>query len=162
MNERWDREIQFEPEDAALAESLDPATPPPGLKERLFQTIERIAPVESGGAYPQGLGALRAGERDFRPSQFPGVTWKKLYFDAQSQLLTMLVKMEPGSSYPVHRHARTEQCLVIEGDLIHNGHTYYPGDFTWAEPGSIDPPLETARGNLLLIIASPEDEILAN
>jgi hypothetical protein len=35
---------------------------------------------------------------------------------------------------------------------------YSPGDFTWAEAGTIDPALHTRTGNLLLIIGAPGTE----
>jgi anti-sigma factor ChrR (cupin superfamily) len=88
----------------------------------------------------------------------PGVTYKVLFVDKAAGLVTTLVRMEPGASIPAHRHSRAEQCLVLEGDLIHDDHVYGPGDFTWAEAGSIDPALQTKRGNLLLIIGPPETE----
>jgi anti-sigma factor ChrR (cupin superfamily) len=69
-----------------------------------------------------------------------------------------MVRMEPGAVYPAHRHTRTEQCLILEGDVTHRGHTYHPGDFTWAEAGTIDPSLETVNGNLLLIITGIDKE----
>jgi len=66
--------------------------------------------------------------------------------------------MEPGAVYPAHRHSRTEQCLILEGDLIHDDHVYHPGDFTWALAGTIDPSLQTETGALLLIISGMEKE----
>ena len=97
-------------------------------------------------------------EGKWRQGDGPGITYKKLHFDNASGLLTMLVRMEPGAHYPAHRHSLLEQCLVLEGDLIHDGHVYGPGDFTWAEAGSIDPGLHTERGTLLLIIGAPGTE----
>jgi anti-sigma factor ChrR (cupin superfamily) len=145
---------------ALLAESLDLVTPPARVKDRLMQSIADPA-AKGHSAHPAGLGAIRSHERAWRPTQFPGVSYKKLYFDKQAGLVTNLVKMEPGSVYPAHRHSRTEQCLVLEGDLIHDDYVYGPGDFTWAVAGSLDPELRTEHGNLLLIIGAPGDEILA-
>jgi len=137
---------------ALVAESLDPVTPPPQIKQRLF---ERIA---SAAAHQPGLGSVRSDEGKWKQAGVPGVTYKKLYFDQPSGLVTRLVRMEPGTVYPAHRHSRTEQCLVLEGDLIHDDHVYHPGDFTWAQAGSIDPSLRTEKGNLLLIISGVEKE----
>jgi anti-sigma factor ChrR (cupin superfamily) len=68
------------------------------------------------------------------------------------------VRFEPGASIPAHRHLQTEQCLVIEGDVEHDGNEYGPGDFTWAEAGSIDPTLTSRNGSLVLIIGGKETE----
>ena len=140
---------------AMIAESLDPLEPPPQLKKRLFERIESTAAPHPD---PPTLGAVRSEEGKWKPAGVPGVTYKKLYFDRPAGLVTKLVRMEPGTVYPAHRHSRTEQCLVLEGDLIHDDHAYHPGDFTWAQAGSIDPMLRTEHGNLLLIISGVEKE----
>jgi hypothetical protein len=137
---------------AGLAAAVEPVSPPRGLRERLMR---RVAPPAKGS-----LGAVRASEGRWRKTEFPGVSFKILYYDKAAGLLTTLVRMEPGSQYPAHVHGRTEQCLVIEGDLRHQGHVYGPGDFTYAEAGTIDPELHTEGGNLLLIIGSPGTEFI--
>ena len=140
---------------ALIAESLEPAAPPPRLKERVLSAIFTAQAVQGFG-----LGAIRSEEGRWKPADVPGVSYKALYYDRASGLLTMLVRMEPGASYPAHIHSRAEQCLVLEGDLIHGDHAYDAGDFTWAEAGSLDPALTTRNGNLLLIIGAPENERL--
>jgi hypothetical protein len=137
---------------AELASSIEPVQPPAGLRERLMQRIARPPRPP--------LGAIRSTEGKWKKTEFPGITYKALYFDKVSGLLTTLVRMEPGSNYPAHKHGRTEQCLVIEGDLRHHGHVYGPGDFTYAEAGTLDPALETEGGNLLLIIGAPDTEFV--
>ncbi len=142
---------------ALLAESLEPVAPPPQLKQRL---LERIQAAAAPHVDAPSLGAVRADEGKWKPAGVPGVTYKKLYLDRIAGLVTTLVRMEPGSVYPAHRHSRTEQCLVLEGDLIHDEHVYHPGDFTWAQAGTIDPMLRTEHGNLLFIISGEEDQRL--
>ncbi len=131
----------------ALAATLPEARPSSGLRARILQSVAKPNP---------GLGTVRASEGKWKPTAEPGITFKKLYFDRDAGLVTMLVRLEPGAVYPAHTHSRTEQCLVLEGDLIHQDRVYGPGDFTWAEAGSADPALTTRNGTLLLIIAAPE------
>jgi len=138
---------------ALIAGALEPAAPPPRLKERLLATVFASQAVQG-----LGLGAIRAAEGEWKPVGVPGVSCKPLYFDRASGLLTMLLRMEPGASYSAHIHSRAEQCLILEGDLVRGDHTYGAGDFTWAEAGSLDPALATRNGNLLLIIGAPENE----
>jgi anti-sigma factor ChrR (cupin superfamily) len=138
-----------------LAESLPPVEPPPRVKARFLETIGSES--RKRPARPP-LGAKRAHEGKWRPGDAPGITYKVLYFDKVSGLVTTLVRMEAGAFYPGHRHSKLEQCLVLEGDLIHDNHVYGPGDFTWAEAGTIDPGLHTKTGNLLLIVGAPETE----
>jgi len=134
---------------ARLANSLDPVDPPVGLKERLMQRIN--APKMPG------LGAVRSDEGKWKRSA-PGVYYKKLYFDPSTGLVTILVRMAPGATYASHNHSRTEQCLILEGDLWCDQQCYVAGDFTIAEAGSTDPDLYTKTGNLLLIMTAPGDE----
>ena len=137
---------------AALAFAMPAVRPRPEVRQRLLSRIAK---------QPEpGLGAVLSTEGRWRKAQFPGITFKPLYFDKPSGLLTMLVRMEPGARHPAHVHSRTEQCLVLEGDLRHGDHVYTSGDFTWAEAGSLDPELHTEGGNLLLIVAAPENEIV--
>jgi len=140
-------------QDAAcnLAISLAPQYPNKDLKQRLLARIREERNPK--------LGAVLASEGKWRPTEHPGISYKKLYFDKPTGLVTMLVKMAPGARYPAHVHSLTEQCLVLEGDLRHGKHCYGPGDFTWAEAGSIDPELQTVGGNLLLIIAGAENAV---
>ena len=122
------------------------ATPPPSLKQRL---LARVRPAP-------GHGAILKDEGKWRESGFPGVSLKVLFFDKEAGLVTTLVRMSPGSRIPEHIHVRAEQCLVLEGVLEHDGHTYVPGDFTYAVAGSQHPELVSDGGTLLLIIGAPE------
>jgi anti-sigma factor ChrR (cupin superfamily) len=133
---------------AALSMALPPVTPPPAVKDRLLATIGKPKRVV------REMGALRADEGEWRAGGVPGVSYKPLYLDRASGLLTMLVRMEPGTVYPQHRHAKAEQCLILDGDVIQEGQVYGPGDFTWARAGSLHPEFRTENGNLLLIVGA--------
>ncbi len=134
--------------------------PPEALKAKLMQRIQHT--VQAGKEKPPPrLGAIRSHEGVWRESGFKGVSYKVLFYDRAAGLVTTLVKMEPGASYPAHRHNKPEQCLVVEGDLWHDDHEYGPGDFTWADANSIDPRISSKTGNLLLIIGSRETEFVS-
>jgi len=141
-----------------LAESLEPVVPPARLKDRLFQTILSESAKKPVKPDEVGIGAIRSHEGKWKPTGIPGVTSKKLHVDKAAGLVTVLVRMEPGAVYPAHRHSRTEQCLVIEGDVSHHGHTYGPGDFSWADGGTVHSTLHTQNGNVLLLIMGTEKE----
>ncbi|MFN7922207.1 MAG: cupin domain-containing protein [Bryobacteraceae bacterium] len=139
---------------AELAFAPPPAAPPASLKDRL---MARVAPH-----HEHGLGAIRKDEGVWRQSKAsPGVSFKVLYRDNKANLVTQLVRMAPGAKFPAHLHGGDEQCLIIEGDLRHNGHVYTAGDFTWAEAETVDPELHTVDGNLLLIIGSPGTKFIS-
>ena len=132
---------------------------PAALKSKLMQRIQKTGQEGKSKPRPR-LGAIRSHEGVWRESGFKGVSYKVLFYDRAAGLVSTLVKMEPGASYPAHRHNKPEQCLVIEGDLWHDDHEYGPGDFTWAEADSIDPQISSKNGNVLLIIGSRETEFV--
>jgi anti-sigma factor ChrR (cupin superfamily) len=139
------------------AEAVVASTPAQAAPPRLRDRVLGIA--DAGEQHVEhGLGAIRTFEGRWRESKYRGITYKRLYVDKAAGLVTMLVKLEPGAVLPAHRHARTEQCLIVEGDLIHEGESFTAGDFTWAEAGSIDPMLTTRHGALLLIVGPPDNE----
>jgi anti-sigma factor ChrR (cupin superfamily) len=73
----------------------------------------------------------------------------------------MLIRMQPGSSYPAHRHGGPEQCLVLEGDVEVNGMTFHAGDYQCMLHGSVHNITRTTNGCVLLIVSSQHDELLA-
>jgi anti-sigma factor ChrR (cupin superfamily) len=123
--------------------------PPPGLKQRLLSRVR--------GA---GLTLLRASEAAWQPSGVPGVDVRALFVDAASDRQTILVRMAPRSSYPRHAHGGTEECYVIQGDLIEGGVVMRAGDYSRFEGGTQHGPLTTERGCLLLVVSSLHDEVV--
>ena len=76
--------------------------------------------------------------------------------------VTMLVRMEKGTSYPSHRHAGPEECYVLAGDLeVGDQLEMHAGDYQRVERGSVHPPQTTREGCLLLITSSMHDELLS-
>ena len=90
----------------------------------------------------------------------PGVEARRLFVDSESDRVTMLVRMAPGSSYPAHVHGGPEECLVISGDLRIGPQHMKCGDFQRAVPGSTHVVQSTDEGCVLLIVSSLHDEIL--
>ena len=103
---------------------------------------------------------LRANEGDWQETG-AGVAVKRLSYDAERRIATMLIRMAPGAAYPPHRHALAEECYVVAGDL-HNGDLVLPaGDFPRAEAESVHVTQVTESGCLLVITSSREDELIS-
>jgi quercetin dioxygenase-like cupin family protein len=154
--------------------------PPPGLRSRLLAAAAGAARSGPGRGAPGrddkqvwrrwkgdagarargGLHIIRAAEGDWERTAVPGVSVKPLSVDPDRRYVTMLVRMEPGSSYPIHRHAGAEECLVLQGDLEVGGETLHAGDYQHADEGSRHAVQSTEKGCLLLIVSSQEDELL--
>ncbi len=86
----------------------------------------------------------------WRDSPYPGVRWKKLYFDPASGRSAVLLQFEPGASYGRHRHPAGEQYLVLDGSLEDGGQSYGKGAFVHHPPGSVHRP--SSREGCLLFV----------
>lgn len=149
-----------------LAEALPPQEPPPGLRENLLAAIRSRIPGPQiwNTWHPssrRGLHVVRRDEGRWEPVGLPGVWVKQLYSDPERDTVTMLIRMEPGSEYPSHRHGGPEQCLVLEGDLHVGDLVLNAGDFQCAPFRSTHDVSRTENGCLLLIVCSQHDELLA-
>ncbi|MGJ5815796.1 cupin domain-containing protein [Paludibaculum fermentans] len=132
--------------------AAEEVAPPPGLRARV---LEKIAEPEPG------MHVVREGEGRWRPTPFPGVSSKTLYFDRETSMATNLLRLEPGASYPAHHHTAVEQCLVLEGDVRQGGVVMKAGDYSRNDAGSDHGRISTVSGCLLLLVSSMKDELLA-
>ena len=83
------------------------------------------------------------------PTGWPGVSMKMLQQveSAGGGGMCGMMRMEPGSSIPAHRHTKADQVVfVIEGDLVEDGVTYGPGSFLLAKAGTPHGPPGDANG----------------
>ena len=139
--------------------------PPASLREHVLAVAKTPPPVTQvwkrwNMSSEHDLLVVRRGEGEWE-NVAPGVTAKQLYVDPQHDSITMMVRMEPGSSYAPHRHAAPEQCYVLEGDLFDGSQTFHAGDFQCAAEGSIHRIQSTRNGCLLLIVSSLHDQLIA-
>jgi anti-sigma factor ChrR (cupin superfamily) len=158
--------------------SASAIVPPPELKARLLEKISGLdekspevqvwkkwggrpsgASGESGEETARSLHIVRAGGAGFEPTASPGVFAKPLHVDPDRHYVTMLVRMEPGSSYPGHVHAGAEECYVLSGDLRVGEEVLHGGDYQCASVGSQHGVQSTEGGCLLLIVSSQKDEL---
>jgi anti-sigma factor ChrR (cupin superfamily) len=84
---------------------------------------------------------VRPTEMEWQKSRFPGCESKRLFFDTNTGLITMLMRFAPGAVLPEHEHVQVEQTYVLEGRLIDKegpaaGVEVGPGEFIWREVGS--------------------------
>lgn len=86
---------------------------------------------------------------------FEGVEVQTLRFDPQTKQQITLWRLAPGARIPRHAHSAREECLVLEGSILHAGQRHPAGDFLVAEPGSRHQPFDSPEGALLLIRGEP-------
>ncbi|MEG4518373.1 MULTISPECIES: cupin domain-containing protein [unclassified Microcoleus] len=159
----------FEAAIAAIAYTAPPAPVAPDLKNRLFHRIAELSPtpVESVNLKPIVTSPtenntpsliVRSHEVKWKSYGVPGVSFGKLYIDKKKREITCLMRLEPGVTFPMHRHAASEEVVVLEGDLIVEGEICHQGDYIRSVPGSTHSPL-TQEGCLLLMKTSLDNEM---
>src|SRR4051812_24178491 len=85
------------------------------------------------------------------PLDFKGVSMRVLQQVEQTGGVTILLRMEPGSSIPAHHHTHADEtAFVVEGDFVEDGVSYGPGSFFAGRAGTPHGPHGTAKGCVLL------------
>ena len=144
MTERPDDAVLL----AALAGLLPEQSPDEDIRLRLRASILAQARAASGAT----VHAQRLSEGDWQ-ALLPGVTVKTLRRDERTQ--TTLWRVQPGATVPGHVHSHEEECLVLEGSIVHAGIEYFPGDFLLAHPGERHRVFESPRGAVFMIRGEP-------
>lgn len=91
---------------------------------------------------------------------YEGVFVISLHYDAQKdRSTTILLKFEPGASYPYHNHPAGEEIYVLNGEATLEGTTLAAGDYLYTPPG-FKHSVSTQTGCTLLLIIPEEVEIL--
>ena len=104
---------------------------------------------------------IAADEGEWIQTPVPGVRMKILTIDRERDRITMLVRGEPGASYPAHRHSGPEECYVIRGSVLVEGQLLRAGDFHHADGASDHGELRTEEGVEVLLVAAASDYLPA-
>lgn len=140
---------------AALAGLAPERHPDPATRERM-----RAAILDRANA--STIHVTRRNGGDWTPL-LPGVEVKTLRKDIAAGTQTTLWRVQPGARVPGHPHSREEECLIVEGSIVHDGVEYVAGDFLFAYPGESHKVFESPRGALFLIRGElmPDATVLA-
>lgn len=150
---------------AALAEASAPNMPS-GIRER-FQARMKNQPALAKDAANDGIllhesGVLiaRTEAMEWQAGPFSGIWVKPLFLDRQLQRTTSLVRIEPATFYPSHRHNGPEEIFLLEGDFAVEGLVMRAGDYCNAQPASTHGESYTKAGCLFILIACQLDQVL--
>jgi quercetin dioxygenase-like cupin family protein len=89
-----------------------------------------------------------------------GIFVKSLRFDEQQQRSpSILLKFEPGASYPYHNHPGGEEIFVLEGCCFVNESELRVGDYLYTPPG-FKHAVKSDTGCVLMLNIPQEVEIL--
>jgi hypothetical protein len=148
-----------------------PATPPPGLKERLLNRLEAEttgpegpqahALPPGGRAVLPGVSAVLVAGAEWKSASLPGLDFKLLHRDDARGYTTRLLRFAPGSTYPAHRHGATEEVFIVAGSVVLNGVTLCAGDYCRSEAGTTETAAFSAEGGLAIIVSSDSDQFVS-
>ncbi len=102
-----------------------------------------------------------AGSRYLDPSKLPWQAdgekfWTKLlYEDAARGERTLLMKVDPGASFPLHAHEEIEQIYVLSGSFFDQERVLRAGDYACRAPGAQHTAGSDEGAVLLLIYSRP-------
>jgi anti-sigma factor ChrR (cupin superfamily) len=120
----------------------DTATPSSAAEERLSG---ELSPTPQGSVY------VNPAEMDWKPSQFEGIEIKVLYENKAAGEMTCLLKWQPGTTLPFHKHPEIEQTYVIAGSFSDHDGIARAGEFVWRKPGSLHE-THSAEGCVILAV----------
>src|SRR5919199_2345850 len=103
---------------------------------------------------------------EWRETRHEGVALRVLRRDEATGDATVLIRLEPGCSYPAHRHVGVEEVFILQGGYRDAQGEHRAGDYVLNEADSAHRPvaldgedcvmLAVARGGVELIRKSPE------
>lgn len=140
--------------DAFVSWPTDVLRPSASLWERLAQRVG----LEGGGHREAPTPPHRV-EPEWKDVA-PGIACKLLATDTETNRVSMLVRLAPGTDYPPHRHAGVEELYMLDGELIVDDRTYHPGEYRRAEAGAVDHRVWSETGCTCVLITSFRDVML--
>lgn len=147
--------------DVRAEEALDPrvglaaaATPPDGLRARVLAVVAAEPQVST---FPRaGVTLVRTDASDWKNGPAPGVRYKEIHRDAERRSRSILYRMEPGSTFPDHRHDFLEEIFVLQGSAWLSGQLLRAGDYCRSDPGTDDYAISTVEGTTFLVFLTEE------
>ena len=144
-----------------LAHAAEPIEPPPGQRRKLLDRVAGAGRAVSEGFFRlrDGVFGVHSGQARWTPTPIPGLEHKILSEGARPGYTTRLLKFAPGTRYPSHRHAGTEEIFVLEGTISIDGLILSAGDYCRSEPGTEETETFSETGGIAMIISCDRDEI---
>ncbi len=132
----WQNQLQD------LADRVEPIEPSP----------ETFAAIEAAitGDPPPGSITIRADDGEWE-ELFKGVFKKALLVDKDEGAESYLLRIDPGAVCPAHSHTKTEECLVLEGEMIIGTARFAAGDYHAAPPKIPHLPITSETGTILYV-----------
>jgi hypothetical protein len=132
---------------------IDVLRPPTSLQGRLARRL-----AEETGKQPVLPPPRQWSEPEWEPVA-PGIECKLLATDAESDRVSMLVRLAPRANYPPHTHAGAEELHLLDGELWINERKLVPGDYNYGAPGALDERVWSETGCTCVLVTSTKDTL---
>ena len=143
-----------------LAAAVPPEAPSAKLRERVLDKIaSEVRARNSATIDKNGMRFMLSNLMPWEETATKGIETKVLFRDAAHGMVTVLVRMAPGTSSRHHRHVAVEESYVLEGDVTISGVEMKRGDYCRAEPGTVHTGISTRGGCQFITIASERNEL---
>ena len=99
--------------------------------------------------------AIHIDDREWETIRWPGQTGKMLLHpnpERPTEPNAGLVRYDPGSHHPLHRHDFAQVWYILEGDFDIGGKTYGPGTMVFHPDPHYEDALSTESGGLMLFV----------
>ena len=99
----------------------------------------------------------------WRATRHRGIHLHTLRRDERTGDATVLIRMEPGCSYPAHRHRGLEEVFILQGGYRDQKGEHRAGDYVLNDTGSAHHPTaltDTGEDCVMLAVAHGGIEIL--
>ena len=146
--------LQFEPRKQLIDDPADRALDTGEhllVWARLAQRIAAEEGEESVASAPDGVPESEWEE------VASGISCQLLATDEEKERVSMVVRLAPGAAYPPHRHAGVEELYLLDGKLVIDDKTLYPGDYNRAEPDTGDQRVWSETGCTCVLLTSTRD-----
>ena len=94
----------------------------------------------------------------WKPTKHPGISLLWLHSQRPCGDTVVLIRMEPGASYPAHRHVGVERLFVLQGAYRDRAGVYHAGEEVVHPPGSSHHPI-AEPGEDCILLATAEQGI---
>lgn len=106
--------------------------------------------VEQERLLPGASCYVDIGKLQWKPAPWPGIEQKVLMHDSETGMVTVLLRMAPGSCIPLHHHTAIEQTYVLEGSLVDDEGAATAGNFVWRPANGHEHIARAPKGALVL------------
>ena len=144
-----------------LGLSAPEATPSAQVRDQLLARITREPHTTKSVSSPRPTHLDVFSHEGKWTKLFEGAYSKVLFVEPTNGYVTSLLKLEPGTRLPNHKHKGNEQCMIMAGEFRMNDKVYGPGDFTVALHGTAHLDVYTETGATVLLFSPPDYDFVA-